>query len=124
MSEESLEKEIAEYQKLAANDKKIDIASLTMSALQSHQSNHLPEKQKRWAYLISLVVPPFGLLFAIKFFLTDKDDAKQAAVICIVLTVISITLTVLFMKALLSGSGTSLEQIQQINPEDYQDLLQ
>jgi hypothetical protein len=124
MSEEKLEKEFEVYKQIAKEDKKIDVAALMINALQKHEANLLPEKQKRWAYLISLTVPPVGLFFALKFYLQDKDDAKEAALMCLVLTALSILLTVLFTKALLSSSGTNLNQIQQIKPADIQQLYQ
>jgi hypothetical protein len=124
MSEEKLEKQFEVYRELAKKDKKIDIAALMIDALQSHQNNLLDAKQKRWAYLVSLVAPPFGLLFAMKFYTAGKDDSKEAALACVVLTAVSILLGILFFKAVFSGAGTSLNQIQQIKPDDIQQLLQ
>ncbi len=124
MKEEKLVEEFEIYQELAKQDKKIDVASLMISALEKQQSNSLPDKQKRWAYLISLIAPPFGLIFAVKFYLSGKDDGEQAAWICGALTAVAILLLVLFGKILLSGTGASLDQIQQIKPSDIQQLYQ
>ncbi|HEX9503383.1 MAG TPA: hypothetical protein VF974_03645 [Patescibacteria group bacterium] len=118
MSDEKLEKELEEYRKLAQQDKKIDVASLMINALQKHQANLLDVKQKRWAYIISLSLPPAGLFYALKFYLSDKDDGTQAAVICLALTVLSVGLFILISKSMLSSGGTSL------SPTDYQQLLQ
>ena len=118
MNDEKLEKELEAYRDLAHQDKKIDVAALMINALQKHQSNLLDVKQKRWAYLISLSVPPVGLFFALKFYLSDKDDGAQAAIICLVLTALAVLLFVLLSKSLLSSGGTSL------SPTDYQQLLQ
>ena len=124
MSEDKLEKQIKQYAELAKQDKKIDVATLMIQALQKQHANQLSEKQKRWAYLISLFAPPLGLVFAIKFALSDKEDAKQAAWVCVALTVFAILLLIVFSKLLFSSSGVSLDQIQQINPKDIQDLVQ
>ena len=124
MSEKKLEKEFEVYKELATQDKKIDVAALMINALQKHETNLTPDRQKRWAYLISLAFPPFGLLFAIKFYFSDKDDAKHVALLCVVLTCVSILLLVIFTKVLFSGTGASLEQIQQIKPDDIRSLLE
>ncbi|MBX4186701.1 MAG: hypothetical protein KW802_00345 [Candidatus Doudnabacteria bacterium] len=124
MSEDKLEKEFEVYRDLAAQDKKIDVATLMIDALQKHQANLLPANQKRWAYLISLSLPPFGLLFAIKFYLSDKDDGQHAAIMCLSLTILSIVLSALFLKAMFASSGLTVQQVQQINPNEVKDLLQ
>jgi hypothetical protein len=95
-----------------------------MNALQQQETNKLSDKQKRWAYLISLGAPPFGLIFAVKFYLSGKEDGEQAAWICGALTAVSILLFVLLGKVILSSSGTSLKQIEQIKPADIQQLTQ
>jgi len=122
MSEEKLEKEIETYRELAKQDKKIDIASLMINALQKHESNLLPVKQKRWAYLISLAVPPVGIFFALKFYTSDKDDAKETAMICLLLTAVSILFTIFLAKSLLSGTGANLNNISNLKPQDLQGL--
>lgn len=124
MLEEKLEKEIEIYKDLAKSDKKIDVASLMINALTQQETNLLSEKQKKWAYLISLVVPPFGLIFAVKFYASGKDDGKTSALVCVVLTVVSILLAVLFVQVIFSGSGVDVNQIKQIKPSDIQQLYQ
>ena len=124
MDEKKLEEELKVYRELAKQDKKIDVASLMINALQKHHDNLIPHKQKRWAYLISVGVPPFGLFFAAKFYWSGKDDGQEAAMICLALTAFSILVFVLIGKLLLSGSGANLQDIQKINPKDIQDLVQ
>src|SRR5262249_12937916 len=127
MSEEKLEKEFAQLRELSKADKKIDVAGLMISALQKQQANLLSSKEKRWAYLISLVAPPFGLIFSFKFYFSGKDDGEQAAWMCGILTAIGILAFVLFGKIILSGSGlgpSQLQQIEQIKPSDIQQLTQ
>ncbi len=124
MNEQKLEEQFKQYQELAKGDKNIDVAKLMLTALQTQNANLISTKQKRWAYLISLGVPPFGLIFAIKFYLSGKDDGKQAAIICVALTIFSILIFWLIARSLISSSGVSLDQIQQIKPNDIQQLLQ
>jgi len=124
MSEDKLAQQLEEYKKLAAEDKKIDVAALMINALQSHQLNLLSDKQKRWAYVISFTLPPFGLLFAIQFYFSGKDDGKQAAWICVTLTAVSLLLFVIFAKLIFSGSGLTVDQVKNINPQDIRDLVQ
>jgi hypothetical protein len=102
MNEEKLEKELEAYRELAKADKKIDVAGLMINALQKHESNMFSVKQKRWAYLISIAIPPVGFLLALNFFMSDKDDGPQAALWCSILTVVSIIITVLLMKVILA----------------------
>ncbi len=111
MKEDKLAKELETYRQLAKNDKKIDVASLAISAMLQQESNVLTLKEKRWAYLISIGVPPFGLFFAFKFYCSVKDDGEQAAWICALLTAVSLLSFVLIGKILLSSSGTNVNQI-------------
>ena len=124
MNEDKLAKELEVYKELASKDKKIDVASLVINALQKQEANLLSTSEKRWAYLISLGLPPFGLIFAAKFYYSGKDDGHTAAWICIALTGMSVLLFFLLGSAILSSSGASLNQIQQIQPSDIEQLLQ
>jgi len=121
--EKKLEQQLESYQNLKQEDKNIDVASLMMNAL-VQKRNLVSVKQKRWAYVISLGFPPFGLLFALKFYFGEEDDARHMAGLCVIMTIISIFLLWLSMKIFLSGSGNNIKQIEQINPKDFQDLLQ
>jgi hypothetical protein len=123
MSDNRLEQQVSEYAKLAKEDKNIDVASLMLNAI-SQTDNDVSGKTKKWAYLISIGLPPFGLLFALKFYLfSDKDDARGVANVCVILTLLSVGVIWLTAKILLSSSGTSLEQIQQITPQEIHDTI-
>ena len=124
MDEDKLSKELEAYRQLAKEDKNIDVAGLMIQAISKQEANMLPEKLKRWGFLVSLAVPPFGLLFAAKFYTSGKDDGKQAAWICIALTALSVFVAWLFFKVLLSSSGVSVNQLQQIKPQDIQNLVE
>ncbi|HTL39791.1 MAG TPA: hypothetical protein VL306_03190 [Methylomirabilota bacterium] len=124
-NEEKISQELQTLQQLAQQDKKIDVASLLLDALQKQQQNLLSDKEKRWGYLISIGVPPFGLLFALKFYFSGKEDGKQAAYLCIALTVFSIVLFWFFVKVIFSSSGTSVDQIyNNTNINDIKSLYQ
>jgi hypothetical protein len=113
------------YRRAAAENKNIDVASLMMQALDKNTArNVVPPGQKRWAYLISVGLPPFGLIFAAKYYFSELDDGKDAAWICITLTAVGILGMILMFKSLLSGSGASFQQIEQIKPSDIQQLVQ
>ena len=115
-------KELEAYRQLASQDKKIDVASLMINALQKQQTNSLPDKQKRWGYIVSLIAPPFGLVFAVKFFVSGKDDGEQAAWMCVLLTAVSILVAVILGKSLLAGlSGNNANLL---NPSGAGELLQ
>ena len=122
--ETQLEKKINEYQALGKENPNINASLLMMNALQNSERNLVSGKAKKWAYLISIGVPPLGLLFALKYFFDDKDDAKTVAWTCVILTVISILIFWLTMKLFFASSGTSIKQIEQIKPSDIMQLTQ
>lgn len=123
--EKGLEKKLEEFQAYARENKKVDLAALAISALESQTKNLVSGKQKKWAYLVSVGLPPLGLLFALKFYFYDsgKDDAKRVALICAILTGASLILFLLASQFLFFSAGIDINQIQQINPRDIQDLL-
>lgn len=123
-NEKRLAEQLTEYRELGRQNKKIDVAALMINALDSQKRKLLSPRLKRWAYLISIGLPPFGLLFALKFYTGPEDDAKTAANICAVLTLVSLLLFWLLGKAIFSGSGVDINQIEQIKPTDIQQLLQ
>ncbi|MDD5590221.1 MAG: hypothetical protein PHQ47_03570 [Candidatus Portnoybacteria bacterium] len=124
--EKELEKELGQYREMAKKNKSIDVAELMMSALERDE-NAVSGKQKRWAYLICFFLPPFGLIFAVRYFFSDKSDAKRIAWICVILTAASISMTLLIGIMVFSGlekSGVDFKQLEDLNPQDIQDILQ
>lgn len=119
-----LEEQVKVYTQLAETDKNVDIGALMLNALQSEESDKVSSKQKRIAYLISVGIPPFGLFFAVRYFFSGEEDARQVAYICLVLTGLSVLLGWFLLKGILGSSGTSLEQIQQIKPGDVRSLYE
>ena len=122
--DERLAKQLQEYQELAKKNKDVDLPSLMINAMENQGKNLVSPKQKKWAYLISVALPPLGLLFALKFYLSGKDDGRHVANVCVLFTVISLVLFWVTVKTLFSSAGVNLEQLQQIKPQDIQELVQ
>lgn len=123
-SDKKLEEQIKQYQELTKESGgKINVSDLMIQALEKSQSNLTSSKQKHWAYLISLGLPPLGLIFAAKFWLSGKDDGNRLALICVILTAFSILLLWASMNYMLSASGVNYNQLQQA-PVQMQQLLQ
>ncbi len=124
MSDKDLENKIQTFRELGKENPNINVNLLMMNALETESENKSSAKSYKWPYLISLGLPPFGLIYAVKYYFSENENDQQAAKICLLLTVISIVLVFAFGKAMLSGSGTSLQQIEQIQPSDIQQLNQ
>lgn len=121
MSEQKLEELVTEYADLAKNDK-IDTAALLMNALEQEDQNKISTSTKRWAYLISVGAPPLGLIFVAWFYFSDKSDGKTTAIACLILTAVSSFFGFIILKGIMSGSGVSTQELQQIKPNDVYDL--
>lgn len=124
MSDQELSKKFETYQQLAKENPNVDINLLMSSALANEDAKAKTGKSYRWPYLIALGVPPLGLVFAVKYYLSGEEDDKNAANICVALTVISLLLFFALGKIMFSSSGTSLQQVEQIKPSDAIQLLQ
>ena len=122
--DKDLEKKINLYQDTLKDNPNVDMGMLMMNALQNEDKNRVSGKWKKWGYFISISAPPFGLLYALKFFFSDETDAKDVAWMCVTLTAVSILAFVIIIKVMLAGSGTSLDQIQKITPQQIQELGQ
>jgi len=122
--DKDLEKKINLYQDAAKQNPNVDVGMLMLNALQNEDKNKVPGKWKKWGYLISLGAPPFGLLFALKYFFSDEDDAKDVAWMCVTLTAVSLLLFAVGFKLMMSSAGTSMNQIEKITPQQIQELGQ
>ena len=123
--QKQLESQIEQYKQLAKENPNIDLSTLALSAFQNlnGEQNFLTKKEKHWGYLISIGAPPFGLIFALKFYLSGKNDGKSTAWICVALTIFSIVSFAILFQVTLSSSGTSLNQIRQITPQEINNTL-
>jgi hypothetical protein len=122
--DKDLENKINLYSDVAKQNPNVDVGMLMLNALQNEDKNKVPGKWKKWAYLISIGAPPFGLLFALKYFFSDEDDARDVACICVTLTAVSVLLFAIGFKLMMSSAGTSMDQIQKITPQQIQELGQ
>ncbi len=124
MSDKDLEKKIETYQELGKENPNVDVSMLMMNALQNESGNKASSKSYRLPYLVSIGLPPFGLIYAVKYYFSGDENDKQAAKICLLLTIVSVIVIYISGKLIFSSSGTSLQQIEQIKPQDIQQLGQ
>ena len=115
-AEKEAAKKIELYHELAKEDRHIDAAALMINALEQAQQEEVAAKKKRWAYLVSVSLPPFGLFYAARYFFSGKSDGKRVALICVILTVISLLAAWLIGKMFLESAGMQLQQIQTLSP--------
>ena len=88
--DDKLAKKVDLYASVAKENPNVDIGALMLNALETQNRNLVSGKAKKWAYLVSIGAPPFGLLFAVKYFFDDKDDADSVAWVCVILTAFSL----------------------------------
>ena len=124
MGDEDLAKKLETYQELAKENPGVDVNLLMMNALETSNKQAAEHKSHRWGYLISIGLPPLGLFLAVKYWMDGDDDSKQAAKICVLLTVVGIIMLFVFGKALFSTAGVTPQQIEQIKPSDIQQAIQ
>ncbi|GAC1412317.1 MAG: hypothetical protein NVSMB66_1010 [Candidatus Doudnabacteria bacterium] len=124
MSDADLVKELEQLKAAKAENKEVDISALMLSALEKEQENKVPTPQKLRAYFISLAFPPFGLIYAVRFYFSGSSDGKKTALYCVLLTIFVIALTTFFFNLILSSGNTSVQQIQTIKPADIRNLYQ
>jgi hypothetical protein len=123
--DQKLEKEIEQYQAVAKDNKNVDVSLLMMNALQNADKNAgASSGSKKWPYLISLGLPPFGLIYAFKYYFSDEPDGKQTTYMCLSLTALSILLLLVTGKMFFSTTGVTTGQIQQIKINDIRQLNQ
>ena len=125
-NEKKIEKNIAIYQELGKENKNINMAALMMSTLAQAQQDEIEQSKKKKAYLISVVMPPFGLFYAVRYFFSGKDDGKHVALMCVLFTVISLLSAWAIGALLLSGAGgtaTNAPSALNVNVDDLRNLL-
>jgi hypothetical protein len=114
--EEKLSEQIDEYAKIAKEHKEVDVTSLMMNALEQAQRDEVQQANKRKAYMVSVFLPPFGYLFALWYFFSDRQDARQVALNCAILTSVTLLMTLLIGKAMFASiPQQSASQIQNVN---------
>ena len=122
-ADEELAKKVELYQSLGKENPNVDVSMLMLNALNNQRSNLVSGKAKKWAYLVSISLPPIGLLFALRYYMGDEDDAKEVAWMCVILTGVAIVMFVVGAKLMFSSSGANVQQIEQITPQEIHDTL-
>jgi hypothetical protein len=122
--DDKLAKKVDLYASVAKENPNVDIGALMLNALETQNRNMVSAKAKKWAYLVSIGAPPFGLLFAVKYFFDDKDDADSVAWVCLILTAFSLLIYYVGYKLFFSTAGVTPQQIEQIKPSDIQQIYQ
>ena len=122
--DKELEQQLKAYAEIGKENPAIDTAALITKSLDNFTATQTSPSKKALAYFVSLGFPPFGLLFAVHFYLSDKSDARHIARMCIFLTILSIGLFFVFMQILVSSIGPDIEQLQTIDPNQLRELLQ
>lgn len=96
------------------------------------QKEALKAKESYWrAYILSIIIPPIGVYYFIKYFFFRGGDPndRRAAVISLILTVISLILNIwllqmLFNQAVTGNSQNSNFMKELITPENQKTLQQ
>lgn len=122
-NEDKLAAEIQRIEALHKENKDIDTSALIANVLAQNREESVPSAQKMRAYLVSLLFPPFGLYYFVKFIIQDNAQAKRLAWTSLALTIIAIIFVWWLSSAILSSSP-ELQQIQNINLKQLQELTQ
>lgn len=117
---------VEQYREIAKGNKGVDVGALAMFELQAAQAEErVNAKKRRWAYLLSAGLPPIGLVFAAYYAFSGKSDGKRTAWICVILTVVTVAISWLLVRQIMSSvDATRLDQLKSIDLEDYRSLLQ
>jgi hypothetical protein len=127
---DDIENKLQSIQQIAQSDPHIDATALMISALEQEHVDQTETKHKRWAYVISLGLPPIGYGIAIYYrFFSSKKDAFRIAWWCIGLTTFSIIISAFTLKVILNaatqvtGQQFNVQQFQQ-TPTELKAALQ
>ncbi len=121
-NEEQITEEIKRIEELKKTDKNIDVKALVENTFARHATD-TPTSGKTRAYLVSLLFPPMGLYYFVKFIVRDGADAKKTAWMSLVLTIIASVLTWWLLSASFSTNST-IKDIENINLKQIQELTQ
>ncbi len=125
-AERRVAEKLREYAEASKDNKKVDKAALAIAALETPIfENRVSAKMKKWAYLISLGLPPFGLVFSVYYYFSEKSDGKRVAIICAIVTLIGVLMFWLALSSIFSSiPKESLDQLKTLQPNDINSLLQ
>ncbi|HTK60198.1 MAG TPA: DMT family transporter [Candidatus Baltobacteraceae bacterium] len=124
--EKKIGQRVEQYRELGKEDANVDVGALALFELQQAQrQEEVSAKRRRWAYLLAAGLPPIGLIFAAWYYFSGKPGGKKAALICVIITVVTIAISWLLLRQMMSSLDTTqMEQIKNINLDDYKSLLE
>jgi hypothetical protein len=123
--DKKLEEKVAMYAALGKDNKNVDVAALMVSAMEQARRDEIDGKKKKRAYMVSILLPPFGLYYVARYYFSDKDDGKRVALTCLILTIFALAIGWMIGGAMFGNTPTgSLEQMKAVNIEDMKSLLQ
>lgn len=95
------------------------------------QTQNLKDKRSYWkAYILSVILPPIGIYYFIKyFFFSEGTDSRKAGVVSLVLTIASLIVNLwliqLFLNQSIGENSQNLNIIKElITPENQKSLQQ
>jgi len=116
------------YRELAKENKNIDVLALTDIALMQSAGDEVSSRGKRWSYLVSVSLPPLGLVPAVYYYFSGKSDGKTVALTCAILTAIAAIVAWIVGSLFLSSLGTGGDGLKNsdlnVNLQDLKGLLQ
>ena len=125
IAEQMAEERLRQYNEAAAHSAGADKAALAIAALEAAEfENSVSAKKKKWLYILSLSLPPIGLVFAAYYLFSSKNDAKRVAFICLLITVFGIVVvwgSVAMFYSFLPAQ--TAQQLQTLKPTDIDQLL-
>ncbi len=124
MSEQDLEKQINTFKEVAQENPGVDVNLLMANALEVESQKRGQGKSYKWAYVVALGFPPFGLVYTIKYYINGDEEDNRAGKVCALLTVISVILFFAFIKIFFSSASISPKQLEQLQPADIMQLYQ
>jgi len=124
-TEERVSRQIQDYKELADKNKGINAAALMINALAQAERDEIDARKRKRAYLVSVILPPFGLIYAAYYYFGDKPDGKSVAINCVILTLVSF-LVAWGIGALMFACMTpdQTTQIQNVNADQVKQMLQ
>ena len=125
-----LETKLADIQEISKKDPSVNATALMITALEQEHKDQSEIKHKRWAYLVSIGLPPLGYILAIYYrFFSAKKDGINLAWWCAGLTTFSILVSYITLQIILgaatqsSGQQFNFKQFQQ-TPTELRQVVQ
>lgn len=69
-----------------------------------------------YIYVVSLLLPPLGLIWTWKYLRSSSSQAKKVGWIALILTIISVVATIWLTMSFLQGLGSQINSVSNYNP--------